>query len=109
VAELEGVIGMRITEVPPGEPSGYSIDPGVDVVALGRPAGTVKGDIRLRMAVPGRQRIPSTTSVSRESRLPKPGNFAIQREGDAQMLIHRSRGGSLLHTPIRGEGADLYI
>jgi hypothetical protein len=54
VAELEGVIGLRITDVPPGEPSGYSIDPGAEVVALGRPAGTVKGDIRLRMAVPGR-------------------------------------------------------
>jgi len=110
VAELEGVIGLRITDVPPGEPIGYSIDPGEEVVdALGRPAGTVKGDIRLRMTVPGCQRIPSTTPVSMESRLRNPGNFAIQQAGDASELIHRSRGGSLVHTPIRVEGTDVYI
>lgn len=110
VAELEGVIGLRIEDVSPGEPTGYDIDPGEQVVtAMGAPAGTVKGDIRLRMTVTGRRVLSSTPPLSLESRLPKTGTFAIQRAGNAPELIHRSRNGSLIHTPIIVEGTDVYI
>lgn len=110
VAELEGVIGLRIEDVKPGEPVGYDIDPGETVVtAMGQPAGTVKGDIRLRMAVTGRRTVSLTPPMTLDSRLPKPGNFAMQRAGNAPELIHRNRAGALVHTPIIVEGTDVYI
>lgn len=110
LAELEGVIGLRIQDVSVGEATGYDIDPGDEVTdTMGQPAGTVKGDIRLRMAVPGRRSVSLTPTTSLDSRLAKPGNFALQRAGNAPELIHRSRNGSLVHTPIIVEGTDVYI
>jgi hypothetical protein len=110
LSELEGVIGLRIQDVSVGEATGYDIDPGEEATDdMGQPAGTVKGDIRLRMAVPGRRAVSLTPPPSLESRLPNPGNFAIQRADHAPELIHRSRTGALVHTPIIVEGTDVYI
>ncbi|WP_341959678.1 membrane-targeted effector domain-containing toxin [Pseudomonas sp. RC10] len=110
LSELEGVIGLRIEDVSVSETTGYGIDPGAEVTdVMGQPAGTVKSDIRLRMAVPGRRAVSLTPPPSLESRLPKTGNFIVQRAGDAPELIHRSRNGTLVHTPIIVEGTEVYI
>lgn len=110
VAELEGVIGLRVTDVDPGEATGYDLDPGEDVNdALGRPAGRVKSDLRLRMAVTGRRTHFVEAPGLLDARLPHPGDFAIMRTGDSPELIHRGRDGLLAYTPIRTDGMQFYL
>lgn len=106
VAELEGVIGLRVKDVAPGEPVGFDADPGEHATdAMGRLAGRVKSDFRLRTAVAGRKN-PNTPA---EFRLTRAGDFFIEQNGDSPTLIHRSSDGSVVRTPITIEGKRLYI
>ncbi|WP_296262099.1 MULTISPECIES: membrane-targeted effector domain-containing toxin [unclassified Pseudomonas] len=110
VAEIEGVVGLRIVDVNPGEATGYDVDPGANVNdAMGRPVGSVKSDLRLRMAVKGRRAHFVEAPNLVHDRLPHSGEFAIMRTGDTAELVHRSRDGLLHCTPIKQDGTQLYI
>lgn len=110
VAELEGVIGLRIIDVNPGEAAGFDPDPGEDMNnAVGIPAGRVKSDFRLRMPVIGRRTHLVEAPGLLDAQLRHPGDFTIMQTGDSPELIHRNRDGFLAYTPIRRDGAQLYV
>ena len=110
VAELEDVIGLRIQDVTAGETGGFELDPGEDVTtSMGNPAGRVASDIRLRMLTTGVRTHFVRASTSFESRLPNPGNFAIQRSEGSPQLIYRTPDGQLAYLPIRTDDDGFYI
>lgn len=120
VAEIEGVIGIRMADVAPGETTGFDPDPGeIAYNSLGKPAGEVKSDLRLRMAVEGKEPSepatptsspqPQKPGTSVEARLRFPGTFIIERKGALSELVHRARDNTIVYTPIQFEGERLYI
>ena len=110
VAELEEVIGLRVQDVKPGNAVGFAIDPGENVLtAMGNPAGRVAGDYRLQLVTTGVKTQFARGSTSFETRLPHPGNFAIQRTGQSPQLIYRTQDGMLASIAINADAGGLYI
>lgn len=113
LAELEGGIGLRVTDVAPGQSRGVVRDPG-EFVRPGLTTQTVqiRGDYRIEMDV-GRAspavRPPQPLPV--EQRLARPGMFLIEQgEGDVQTVVHRSRDARIHRTPVRVDAeGKLYV
>lgn len=104
LAELEGAIGLRVEDVPAGQPDHLGIDPGRSAVISGIQAVQVKSDLRLLAAVGKPATVPDL-SIS----LRNVGAFTF-RDFDGQLtLVHRSNDGALVNTPIRNEGERVYI
>ncbi|WP_277962859.1 membrane-targeted effector domain-containing toxin [Pseudomonas sp. RIT-To-2] len=104
VAELEGAIGLRIQDPDPGAFRGIKVDPGANGTdAMNSRDYFVKSDL---VYYGGKVDI---TSVAQnfEARLPNPGMFAI--DSSTMDIVHRSRDGVLVRTPIIQDGANYYI
>ncbi|WP_341959677.1 membrane-targeted effector domain-containing toxin [Pseudomonas sp. RC10] len=110
MAEIEGVIGLRVRDVPAGGVIGFEPDPGEDVLtAMGNPAGRVRSDIRLQMVTTGVRTHFLRAPTSLGYRLRRPGNFAIQRSGESPQLIYKNQEGKVTYLPITVEGEHLSI
>ncbi|MCF7541976.1 membrane-targeted effector domain-containing toxin [Pseudomonas petrae] len=105
VAELEGVIGLRIEDVRVSQSAGITPDPGVEMTdTMGRPAGRVQSDLRLQVLV-----VAPRTELNLENKLLRPGMFTLD-ESDGQLtLVHRSNEGVAVRTEIKREGKRVYI
>ncbi|OCR26983.1 type III effector [Pseudomonas syringae] len=103
LAELEGGIGLRVTDVRPGVARPPVFDPGAAVSdQLSNRSSFLKSDYRVELdtaLMSGKLQPPRPLPI--EQRLPRPGMFAIETRADGQMtIIHRSRDSSILHTPV---------
>ncbi|WP_426119846.1 membrane-targeted effector domain-containing toxin [Pseudomonas sp. DSP3-2-2] len=103
LAELEGGIGLRVTDVRLGLARPPAFDPGATVSdQLSLRSSFLKGDYRVELdtaVAPSKPRPPQPLSI--EQRLPRPGMFAIETGQDGQIaIIHRSRDSTILHTPV---------
>lgn len=104
VAELEGAIGLRIQDPAPGGFQGLKPDPGaVESGGLMGSDRRVKSDL---VYYGGKVPTPSV-APSFEARLPNPGMFAI--DATTMDIVHRSREGVLVRTPIKRDGVHYYI
>ncbi|SEN63330.1 C-terminal region of Pasteurella multocida toxin residues 569-1285 [Pseudomonas sp. ok272] len=106
ISELEGGIGLRVESSPPGGTTQIEVDPGrLAQLPDGLGTALVKNDLRLQLALP--------PALIREqaigAALDKPGMLTLEQTGSQIELIHRSRDGSLVHTPIHKDGAGLYV
>ena len=104
LAELEGGIGLRVTDVALGQAMPPAFDPGAIVSdQLGSRSSFLKGDYRVQLdtaVAPGKPRPPQPLPI--EQRLPRPGMFAIEAGRDGQLtIVHRSRDSTILQTPVQ--------
>lgn len=114
ISEMNGGIGLRIEEVLPGREMLLEIDHGIDVGQSLIPtqtqmAGgfeTLYADLHLQLPTPMIVR----TSTAINKLLFRQGMFIIDKSIVDLTLIHRSRTGQLIHTPIeRTEGGGFLI
>ncbi|HEX8542375.1 MAG TPA: membrane-targeted effector domain-containing toxin [Pseudomonas sp.] len=104
LSELEGGIGLRVTDVRPGLARPPAFDPGAIVSdQLGARSSFLKGDYRVELdtaLAPSKPRPPQPLPI--EQRLPRPGMFAIEAGQDGQLtIVHRSRDSTILQTPVQ--------
>ncbi|MFK0311447.1 membrane-targeted effector domain-containing toxin [Pseudomonas sp. NPDC090233] len=104
VSEIQGAYGLRIEDVPMGQPERFEIDPGQSV-ADNKTARFIKGDIRLQAAL----KKPEVATETLEELLREPGDYHVTAQHNQLFLIHRSGDGSLVRTPIQKEGNYYFI
>lgn len=106
LSELEGGIGLRVESTPAGTARGIEVDPGrVPTDNFGRPLTMVKSDLRLQLDTP--QSVAVAESL--EKALRRPGDCTVMNIDNKPTLIHRSRDGSLVRTPILRDRGGYYI
>ncbi|GAB7530779.1 membrane-targeted effector domain-containing toxin [Pseudomonas sp. 3A(2025)] len=104
LAELQGGIGLRVVDVPPGHSTSVVSDPGEFVrFDLGEETVQIKGDYRVDIEVvrsPATIRPPLPLSI--EERLNRPGKFLVEQgEGNQHTIVHRSRDAQIHRTPVQ--------
>ncbi|WP_040261952.1 membrane-targeted effector domain-containing toxin [Pseudomonas massiliensis] len=97
LADLEGVVSLRAEDVPLGVAAGIEPDEGVIVPRTDRRSLLVRSDLRLR--VPNR-RPGVNLDKSVETRLAARGSFLIAQRGQDLEMLHRSRAGEIVRTPV---------
>lgn len=105
VAELNGSIGVRVTDVQLGMERSPAYDTGVLLsVATGGSSKEIllKGDYLVQLAtLPGNALKPAQSTLSIEQKLANPGQFLIEQGQDGkQVIVHRSRDHHIYRTPI---------
>jgi hypothetical protein len=107
VSEIEGGMGLRIEEVNLGEETGVDIDPGTEVDRGPVPEhpedlirithDTLNADLRLRVEAP-----PVRWSEQQlEKLLYRPATYIFEKTAEGYTLVHRSRRGMLIRTPVQ--------
>lgn len=97
LADLEGVVSLRAEDVPFSVAAGIEPDEGVIVPRTDRRSLLVRIDLRLR--VPNR-RPGVNLDKSVETRLAARGSFLIAQRGQDLEMLHRSRAGEIVRTPV---------
>ena len=106
LSELEGGIGLRIESTPAGTARGLELDPGrIPTDEFGRPLPMVKSDLRLQLDLPPDVAL----AESLEKALWRPGDCTVLNVDDQATIVHRSRDGSLVRTPILRDHGLYYI
>ena len=105
LAELEGAIGIRVSDSAPGSGRGTRQDI-VDVTPAGLRANeflVLKNDYWLEVEIPGATPAsPALTPAQLNDRIKHPGSFRFQSTGnEGALLIHRASNGEIVPTPIR--------
>ena len=108
LADLEGVTSLRAEDVPVGTPGGIDEDPGLLISDPKAPAILIKSDLRLRAPVV-QGAASSDVARSPELQLTQAGDYVFVRQGGHLEMIHRSRAGVLVHTPIVKDGKFYYL
>ncbi|MEN5237800.1 membrane-targeted effector domain-containing toxin [Pseudomonas sp. TWI923] len=103
LAETEGAVGLRVEDVPVGQPDSFDTDPGLDI-SDGQVL-RVKSDLRLRAAVDSSR--PATKDF--DTLLPRPGDYTLEHEGGNSVVVSRGRDMTLRRTLIKREGRYIYI
>lgn len=104
LAELEGVVGLRVEDVPIGRPDEWGLDPGRAGVMSGFREVRVQSDLRLLAAVAKPGALPDLPTCLRHV-----GSFTF-KDFDGQLyLVHRSNDGSLVYSVIHHEGEQVFI
>ncbi|PVZ15607.1 MULTISPECIES: membrane-targeted effector domain-containing toxin [unclassified Pseudomonas] len=106
LAELQGAIGLRVRDVPPGQGHAAIADPGEIASARGGREVMVKCDLLLAVQPHGHR-----APLAPEQRLHRPGQYLIDSSDPARSYIwHRSRNGEVHQTAIttRADGR-LYV
>lgn len=104
LAELEGGIGIRVTDVRPGASKGITLDPGELARAdMSNEQGFVKGNFLAEIEVPGSpMAIRAPQPLPMEQRLARPGMFVAEREPDnLYVIVHRARTQEIHRTPVQ--------
>jgi hypothetical protein len=106
ISELESGISLRIESTPAGTARGIEVDPGrIPTDEFGRELPMVKSDLRLQLDTP-----PSVTLAEiLEKTLRNPGDCTVIDVDSQATLIHRSRNGLIVRTPILRDNGLVYI
>lgn len=104
LAELEGAIGIRISDTPPGSGRGTRQDI-VDITTTGLRTHdylVLKNDYWIEVEIPGATPTSQPlTPAQLNDRIKHPGNFRFESAGnDGAILIHRASNGEIVRTPI---------
>lgn len=105
LGDIEGVLTLRCEDVAIGHPNRIDPDPGLEVLDSDGGFVRVQSDFRLQAAVSTKAN-PATTV---EQRLSNPGDYLIDKSSETQVLVNRSRDGTLRRTPILRDGRFIYI
>ncbi|MBV4456847.1 membrane-targeted effector domain-containing toxin [Pseudomonas sp. COR58] len=112
ISELQGGIGLRIEEVPLGEATTVEIDQGIrtgkgymhqEALQQGE-FDMLYADLSLKLAQPPVARTPADL----ERILMRRGMFTFEKAEDAVTLIHRSRDGQIVRTPLERPADGTY-
>ena len=104
LAEIKGAIGLRIEEAAMGQPTVVDVDPGLEVrrEAFSDEAGAsvnhdvIRTDLRLRMpAEPV-----NWNEDTLDNLLHRRGMFMFIKNDDSWTVLHRSKRGMLMRTPV---------
>lgn len=104
LAELEGGIGVRVTDVRPGEARGLAPDPGEKLIdSLSGQQSFVKSDFRLETeTLKPVAAVRPAQSLPVEERLTRPGMFLVEEsENSLPVIVHRSRDNAIHRTPVK--------
>lgn len=99
LADLNGVVSIRVNDLPAGEDGGIFKDPG-EIYRCSRAhrPRVVQGDLLLEVGVTNIRDMMSRPSVI--TLLKNPGQFVIDRRGIKNFLVYMDRESNLLHYPI---------
>lgn len=105
LAELEGLVGVRVSDIAPGKGHGIR----QDIVDISTPSmfdekfRVLKNDYWLEMEIPGSAPARAGLSDAQlNERLKSPGWFRFESaEGESAQLIHRASNGQIVRTPLR--------
>ncbi|MNF39317.1 Dermonecrotic toxin [compost metagenome] len=94
LSEMNKTIGLRIADVQPGSTVGIGIDPGETrlISSISGKKAFVKNDLLLTMS--------TKPAPSLADRLPLASMFTLVQTEGREVLVHRSRTGELVRTPI---------
>jgi len=110
LADMLGAISLHVHDVAPG--LGKSIHPGRWEAVKGglRPRTmALRSDFNLDLEMPGTRRPPAILPVDR-ARLTENGQFLIEHPDDTlPNLVHRSRNGDIVSTPIQVDDTGLFF
>lgn len=114
LAELEGAISLRVADVKPGSHQGITVDRGGvgKTDFIGSNVAFMKNDFLLEVEIPdARQKRAPLTEPQLEQTLPETGQYLFDIDHQHwPELIHRSRSGELLRTPLQTDAeGKLYI
>ena len=114
LAELEGAIGVRVSDVFPGTSRGVRMNTG-EVVPTDyrhRDFTFLKNDYWLQMDIAGtKPQIPALSPTQNNQRLTAPGMFRFESATpDGAHLIHRASNHEMVRTPLQTDpGGQFYI
>ena len=103
LSELEGAVGMRITDVPSSHKLQVRQDlsdlitpfPGADVTFM-------KNDYWLKLNIRGADAKKTVLTAAKiAAKLDKPGAFLFNNSPEGAQLIHRSNSNEIVHTPLQ--------
>lgn len=104
LAELQGAIGLRVEDVPLGQPDQLGVDPGRTGVLASFKEIRVQCDLRLQVAVAKPGTLPDLPTC-----LLNVGAFTFKDLGGRLYLVHRSKTGELVYSLIHHEGERVFI
>lgn len=105
IAELQGVIGLRVEDLAQGMLGGISIDPGLTAIDRDLSLLPIRADLRLQVAIDADGIVIDNPEIG----LPNKGDFTFRMQDDKPQLLHRSSDGQIKVTPIQTHGAYLQI
>ena len=104
LAEIEGAVGFRVQDVPPGTGQGIRPDTGFIDIPVFRiyDYSLLKNDLVLDVEIPGTPIGLRPRPLSElEIKLPTAGMYTLEKISPrGPLLVHRSRSGELLQTPF---------
>ncbi|MGE7991834.1 dermonecrotic toxin domain-containing protein [Pseudomonas sp. NPDC089554] len=104
VSELEGAIGLRVQDVPIGQPERIGLDPGHTGIGIDLATSYTRSDLRLLAAL----KEPVATG-DLQTVLEKVGSFSFTDVEGTVNLVNRGRNGQLKYTPIQQDGPRYYL
>ena len=114
LAELEGAIGVRVSDSAQGTSRGLLKDEGEIIPADNKHPHPryLKNDYWLQIDIPGtKPRLPSLTPIQINDRLKVPGWFLLENASpQGAQLVHRSSNHEIVYTPLHTDpGGQLFI
>ena len=104
LAELQGTIGLRVEDVPLGQPDHLGLDPGRTGVMTDLKEVRVQCDLLLQAAVAKPGTLPDLPTCLRNV-----GTFTFKDLGGRLYLVHRSKTGELVYSLVHHEGEWVFI
>jgi len=105
VSELQGAISLRVEDIEVGMPGGIGADPGLAAIDYVMEVRRVKSDLRLQVPIKAAKPVGEEVAAM----LKHNGAFTFESTDGQLQLVHRSRTGGLVYTPIVQEGERFYI
>lgn len=105
VSELQGAISLRVEDIEVGMPGGIGADPGLAAIDNAMEVRRVKSDLRLQVPIKAAKPVGEELSTM----LRHTGAFTFESADGQLQLVHRSRTGGLVYTPIVQDGERFYI
>ena len=111
LAELEGGIGLRVSDTAPGTSQGLrqAVGEVVPPTMVGRDYHFLKNDYWLQIDIPGTPPKPAAmSSAQTNDRLKSPGQFRVDNDpAHVAQLIHRSGNHEIVYTPLQTDANGL--
>lgn len=111
LAELEGAIGLRVSDTAPGTSQGLrqAVGEVVPPAMAGRDYHFLKNDYWLQIDIPNTQPRPAALNPAQTNeRLMVPGQFRVDNtSAQVAQLIHRSSSHEIIYTPLQTDANGL--